>query len=52
MKQYFLVRGWPVLSIDTKKKELLGEFERAGQAWTDDRLQAGITTFPVRVGAR
>src|SRR5205823_923933 len=24
LKRYFLARGWPVLSIDTKKKELLG----------------------------
>jgi hypothetical protein len=46
VKQYFLVRDWPVLSIDTKKKELLGRFERAGQAWTDDRLQAWDHDFP------
>jgi hypothetical protein len=39
-KQYFLARGWPVLSIDTKKKEPLGRFSRSGQAWTDDRLRA------------
>lgn len=46
LKQYFLARGWPVLSIDTKKKELLGRFERAGKAWTDDRLQAWDHDFP------
>ena len=40
LKQYFLARGWPVLSIDTKKKELLGRFARSGPAWTDDRLRA------------
>lgn len=28
-------RDWPVLSIDTKKKELLGNFFRAGHAYTD-----------------
>jgi Rhodopirellula transposase DDE domain len=28
-------RGWPVVSIDTKKKELLGEFFRPGRAYTD-----------------
>jgi hypothetical protein len=28
-------RGWPVISIDTKKKELLGEFFRPGRAYTD-----------------
>lgn len=31
-------RGWPVLSIDTKKKELLGNFFRPGQAYTDGRV--------------
>lgn len=46
VKQYFLVRDWPVLSIDTKKKELLGRFERAGQAWTDARLGAWDHDFP------
>jgi hypothetical protein len=45
-KQYFLARDWPVLSIDTKKKELLGRFERAGQAWTDGRLRAWDHDFP------
>jgi hypothetical protein len=28
-------RGWPVISIDTKKKELLGNFFRPGRAYTD-----------------
>jgi len=46
LKQYFLARGWPVLSIDTKKKELLGQFEREGQAWTNDRMQAWDHDFP------
>lgn len=45
-KRYFLARGWPVLSIDTKKKELLGRFERPGRAWTDNRLQAWDHDFP------
>lgn len=26
-------RGWPVLSVDTKKKELLGEFRNGGREW-------------------
>jgi hypothetical protein len=26
---------WPILSVDTKKKELLGNFYRAGKAYTD-----------------
>ena len=46
LKQHFLARGWPVLSIDTKKKKLWGRFERPGQAWTDDHLQAWDHDFP------
>jgi hypothetical protein len=45
-KRYFQARGWPVLSIDTKKKELLGRLDRPGQAWTNGRLQAWDHDFP------
>jgi hypothetical protein len=29
----FRRRGWPVLSVDTKKKELVGDFKNAGREW-------------------
>lgn len=45
-KRYFLARGWPVLSIDTKKKELLGRFSRSGEGWTNGRLRAWDHDFP------
>jgi hypothetical protein len=45
-KRYYLARGWPVISIDTKKKELLGEFDRPGAAWTDTRWQSWDHDFP------
>jgi Rhodopirellula transposase DDE domain len=32
-------RGWPVLSIDTKKKEILGNFHHPGRAITDSRVR-------------
>lgn len=31
-------RGWPVISIDTKKKEILGDFFHGGRAYTDGRV--------------
>ena len=31
-------RGWPILSIDTKKKEILGNFFHPGRALTDGRV--------------
>jgi hypothetical protein len=44
-KEYFR-KGWPVISIDTKKKELLGNFFRPGRAWTDGRVRAFDHDFP------
>lgn len=31
--EHFLKRGEPVISVDTKKKELVGDFKNAGQEW-------------------
>jgi len=28
-----LARGWPVISVDTKKKELIGNYENKGRQW-------------------
>ena len=46
IKNYYLSRGWPVISVDTKKKELLGQFDRAGHAWTNTRMQSWDHDFP------
>ena len=35
-KQFFLSRGWPVISVDAKKKELIGNFKNAGQCWCQE----------------
>jgi Rhodopirellula transposase DDE domain len=32
-KQAFLQAGWPVISVDSKKKELIGNFKNAGPRW-------------------
>jgi len=32
-RQLFLSNGWPVISVDAKKKELIGNFKNAGQSW-------------------
>ena len=39
MTEQFLERGDPVLSIDTKKKELLGEFRQQGKVYTRAPLE-------------
>jgi hypothetical protein len=32
-KQAFLEAGWPTISVDTKKKELIGNFKNTGRSW-------------------
>jgi hypothetical protein len=32
-KRLFLRMGWPIVSLDAKKKELVGNFKNAGQSW-------------------
>lgn len=39
LRQTFLKQGQPVLSIDTKKKELLGLFKREGQVYTQEAIK-------------
>lgn len=32
-RRLFLRRGWPVISVDSKKRELVGLFKNAGRVW-------------------
>jgi hypothetical protein len=32
----FLAAGWPGISVDTKKKELIGNFKNAGRSWCQE----------------
>ncbi len=45
-KQAFLAAGQPVISVDTKKKELVGNFARAGQAWGRGAERVNLHDFP------
>lgn len=38
LREYYTRWGLPVISIDTKKKELLGNFHRPGAAWTNAQV--------------
>jgi hypothetical protein len=44
----FLARGQPVISVDTKKKELVGEFKNAGRTWRPkgDPVRVRVHDFP------
>jgi hypothetical protein len=36
LKRAWLAAGWPVISIDTKKKELIGNFQNRGCPWCQE----------------
>ena len=44
VKQY-LVRGEPVLSVDTKKKERVGNFKNSGQTWRPQGQPLEVNTY-------
>jgi hypothetical protein len=46
LKEQYLERGQPVVSIDTKKKELLGNFYRRGKLYTRQTLEVLDHDFP------
>jgi len=42
----FTVAKLPILSVDTKKKELVGDFKNAGQAWVREPIAVNVHDFP------
>jgi hypothetical protein len=42
----FTAAGLPILSVDTKKKELVGNFRNAGQAWTREPSAVNVHDYP------
>ena len=46
LKEEYLAAGQPVLSIDTKKKELLGSFYREGKLYTQEAIEVFDHDFP------
>jgi hypothetical protein len=44
-KQAFLAAGLPVISVDTKKKELIGNFKNAGRTWSVEADQVNDHDF-------
>jgi hypothetical protein len=48
----FVAAGEPVISVDTKKKDLIGNFENAGQAWGTEAEQVNVHDFPSEAEGR
>jgi hypothetical protein len=46
VKNLFLAAGCPVISTDTKKKELIGNFKNAGRIWCDQPEVVNAHDFP------
>jgi hypothetical protein len=42
----FRAEGWPILSVDSKKKELIGDFRNAGAVWCRTGAAVNAHDFP------
>jgi hypothetical protein len=45
-RQLFAAAGQPIVSVDTKKKELIGNFARGGRSWCRDAPEVDEHDFP------
>jgi len=45
-RQVFAQLEQPIISIDTKSKELIGDFRQAGQVWCKDAPEVNMHDFP------
>jgi hypothetical protein len=45
-RRAFLRRGWPVISVDAKKRELVGPFKNTGRAWRRTPRDVNMYDFP------
>jgi Rhodopirellula transposase DDE domain len=46
VKQLFIRAGHPVISVDTKKKELIGDFKNPGRSWNRQPEEVNVHDFP------
>ena len=42
----FASQGYPIISVDTKKKELIGNFKNNGQAWKTEAIPVNDHDYP------
>lgn len=46
VRKLFTLRGHPVISVDAKKRELIGNFKNAGRQWSQTAEQVNVHDFP------
>lgn len=51
-KEKFLAAGWPIISVDTKKKELIGNFKNRGRSWSRQAIEVNVHDFPTDAEGR
>ena len=51
-RQVFADAGLPIVSVDTKKKELIGAFKNAGRAWGKEAEAVNVHDFPSEAQGR
>jgi hypothetical protein len=45
-KAVFLAMGWPIVSVDAKKRELVGLFKNPGRTWRREAISVNLHDFP------
>ena len=46
VKNLFAAAGHPIISVDTKKKELIGNFKNSGSVWCREAEEVNVHDFP------
>lgn len=52
LRRLYIKRGWPVISVDTKKKELIGLFKNPGKTWRRRPHAVLVHDFPSKAEGR
>jgi hypothetical protein len=52
MREHFARKQEPVISVDTKKKELIGNFKNPGRVWRDQSCDVADHDFPSYASAK
>lgn len=45
-REIFTEKEWPIISVDAKKKELIGNFKRSGRTWCKEAEEVNEYDFP------
>jgi hypothetical protein len=52
MREMFAAEGQPIISVDAKKRELIGNFKNQGQTWTKEVVEVNDHDFPHQADAK